>query len=514
MSLEVSKMYSETSIEDLPDEMLEQILLFLTLDDRRSALRVCRRWSTLKPFDWSSVQLVVDFARNTGQEACYHQTLLASTRQYKHLVFYFGYDSDKYDLLVDILQHFCRKLETLKLIPNNFVPVKLKLFAQITALCSNLRHLHIDACNFDFNRRDLEFSPMHKLEELYLENNLLSLIPNMRDITPNITRLHMQISFYSEESRLFLRHFSLQLVELGIWFLSEDYFLTVCEMQFPLLEKLNFYCVDLEIDPGGSFAEVELIDLFFHQLPLLKEVTLRCNLDDRVIRNLCRSCVKMQFLCVSMDYFLQDSFRAICELKHLKRLRIEEAAVNVPTDLYTPLKSLQKLSLYSTRIVHQEKFNSFVQGAFPNLAVMELLHLTSRTNEGRSFELHGNICSNIPSLQRLVLSEPTSNIKLGTFLEFCASHAPKELRFKCWSISGVFPEDESPRKIPVQKLILDSPLISPSVLQKLIGSMGELRWLELALADYCSPEVISSLREQFPRCYVVAKRKVPIEEPL
>nr|XP_019530688.2 uncharacterized protein LOC109402455 [Aedes albopictus] len=516
MSGKETEMCSKTTIQDLPDEMLEQILLFLSLDDRRSALQVSRRWSTLKPFDWSTVQLVVDFARNTGQEGNYHRTLLASSRQYRHLVFYFGYDSEKYELLVDILRHFCRKVETLKLIPNNFVPVKLALFADITKLCSNLRHLHIDACNFDYSRGELEFHPMDKLEELYLENNLLSLIPSMKDITPNITRLHMQISYYSEEARLFLRYFSSQLVELEIWFLSEDYFLTVCEMQFPRLEKLNFYCVDLEILPGASELEVELIDLFFHQLPLLKEVTLRCNIDDRVIQNLCRSCVHIQFLCLSLDYFLQDSFRAICELKNLQHLRIEEAAVNVPIDSYIPTKSLQKLSLYSTRIVHQGKFNTFVQCAFPSLAVMEMLHLTSRTNEGRFFELHGTICSKIPSLQRLVLSEPAANIILGPFLEFCATHAPKELRFKCWNILDVFPEEEIPatQQIPVQKLTLDAPLISPSVLQKLIRSMRELRWLELAMADYCSPEVIRSLREQFPRCYVVARRKVLIEEPL
>ncbi|XP_065074739.1 uncharacterized protein LOC135698613 [Ochlerotatus camptorhynchus] len=508
------KMPSKVTIQNLPDEMLEKILLLLELEDRKSALCVCQRWSGLKPFDWSSVQLVVDFGRNAGKEADYHQTLLACNRRYKHLVFYFGYDFEKYDLFVDILSHFSRSVQSLKLMPNTFVPVRLKFFAKIAALCSNLKHLHIDACNFDYSRSGLEFAPMNNLEELYLENNLLSLIPNMQEITPNITRLHMQISYYSEESRNFLRHFSSRLLELEIWFLSEDYFLTVCTMHFPLLEKLNFYCVDLEVDYAESNGEMDPIYQFFQRLPGLKEVTLRCNMVDRVVRSLCQSCRNIEFLCLSMESFREPSFRAVCQLKHLKRLRIEDASISVPLELNCPpLKSLQVLSLYTTRIDDQAEFNQFLLYAFPSLAVLEMLHLSSRISQGRTFELHGNICSNMSSLQRLVLSEPAANIQLGPFLEFCASRGPRELRIKCWNVLDMFPLDE-PRSIPVQTLILDAPLISPMVLQNLIKSMGELRRLELALADYCSPEVIRSLRARFPRCEVIARRRVQIEEPL
>ncbi|XP_062542066.1 uncharacterized protein LOC134210029 [Armigeres subalbatus] len=507
-------MLPETSFRDLPDEMLENILSYLSFEDRKSALQVCQRLSTVKPFDFATVQLVVDFARNPGQEATYFRILLASNRPYKHLVLYFGYDSGKYDLLVEIFQHFSAKLETLKLIPHNFIPVKLKLFAQVAALGSNLRHLHIDACNFDYSRDEMDFPVMRNLEELYLENNLLSLVPSMKDITPNITRLHMQISYYSEEPQLFLRHFSSSLVELEIWFLSEDYFMTICEMQFPSLKKINFYCVDLEIDHIGSLEKIELINSFFKEIPLLTEVTLRCNIDDRVIQKLCRSCVNIQFLCVSMDYFLQESFLAVCELKQLQHLRIEEAAINVPTEMYLPIKSLQILTLYSVRIVHEDKFNEFIRDAFPNLIAIEMLHLNTRKNESRSFQLHTKITQDMSSIQRLVFSEPGTNVMVNSLLEFCETSGSLELRLRCWNIVDLFPGDETPELIRVQKLNLDVPMIAPSVMHKLISSMRELRQLEVALSDYCTPKVIDTLREQFPRCHVVAKRKVPIEEPL
>lgn len=508
------KMANQITIQDLPDEVLEQILSYLELEDCKSALRVCQRWSALKPFNWPSVQLVVDFGKNAGKEAECHQTLLACNRRYKHLVFYFGYDFEKYDLFVDILSHFSRSVESLKLMPNTFIPIKLKFFAQIAALCSNLKHLHIDACNFDYSRFDLEFAPMNNLEELYLENNLLSLIPNMQDITPNISRLHMQISYYSQESRTFLRHCSPRLLELEIWFLSEDYFLTVCSMHFPLLEKLNFYCVDLCVFELEENDETGPIDRFFQRLPRLREVTLRCNMIDPVIARLCQSCRNLEFLCLSMEEFHEESFRAICHLKQLKRLRIEDASISVPEDLNCPpLKSLRVLSLYTTRIEEQDKFNRFLLHVFPCLTVLEMLHLCSRVSQGRTFELHARICNSLSALQRLVVTEPAGNIQLGPFLEFCATRGPRELRLKCWNMLDMFPLEEIP-PIPVRTLILDAPLISPTVLQKLVKSMGSLTRLELVLADYCSPEVIRRLRAIFPRCEIKVRRKVQIEEPL
>ncbi|XP_065076328.1 uncharacterized protein LOC135699930 [Ochlerotatus camptorhynchus] len=507
-------MSCEVTVHDLPDEMLEKILLYLRAEDRKSALRVCKRWSALKPFDLASVELIIDSDRFYEKDYHeYHRALLASSRRYKHVVVYISSYFNKYDLLLEVLSSFCLSVESLKL---NFEPllkgvfnndnhwwkVKLMHFAKIAELSSKLKHLQIDEGIFESEQGDLKFSPMNNLEELYLKNNLLTLIPNMRDITPNITRLHVLIK--SEESLNFLQHVSSQLVELEIWFLLKDDFLLVCTMEFPRLEKLTISCIEEEFDAVQQFCRLNNGSFLFDH-----------------VGNLCllQSFENIQFLCLGCAEELSldaNDFRAICKLKHLKRLRIENAIVSVPTVFnFPPLKNLHMLSLDGVRITDYFEFNRFRQYIFPSLAVFEMLELYDFDVEDR-FELYDNICSTMPFMKRLAISQYKSNLVLGPFLEFCASPGSRELRIRCRDVLGIYPLKDLPH-IPVETLIMEVSTISLRSLRKLIKAMGELKRLELAfcpLTGTMQPEEIRSLRVAFPRCEVIVKQRVQIVEPL
>lgn len=465
----------------------------------------------MKPFDCSVVKLVVDFLYNNGEEENYRQTLMASSRRYRHLVFRFGKDDEENNLFVDIMEHFC-DAESLKLLTK----LKLELLGKLLEKCSNLRVLRINAHIYGRNGRELEIPPLHNLEELLLPKNCFEMVSNMKDITPNITRLHMTIGNDDEdldedeevaedvESLSFLQHFSPQLKELDISFPSEDNFMSVCKIRFPLLEKLRF---------EGLIQRYEPIYQFFGNHPLLMEVTIMFPyIYARLLKVLQYSCDNLRILIVCMEHFSELSWRAVCQMKNLQRLTIKSAIVDVPRE-HTPLENLEEVKLEETTIADADSFRRFASRAFPNLRVLEMLHLRDVNKAKRMFQVPSTIYSTIPSVERLVicgLCGEGSSVRIGELLNFCATRGSQEVRLSCQEVQDEpIPQSESGRRIPVQKMFLKA-LVSPAVLRKLVSSMSELRYLEIVKTrDYC-PDVIDALREEFPRCCVVVRRKVYI----
>lgn len=200
-------------------------------------------------------------------------------------------------------------------------------------------------------------------------------------------------------------------------------------------------------------------------------------------------------------------------------MRIENAIVSVPTVFnFPPLKNLHMLSLDGVRITDYFEFNRFRQYIFPSLAVFEMLELYYwyYFDVEDRFELYDNICSTMPFMKRLAISQYESNLELGPFLEFCASPGSRELRIRCRDVLDTYQLEDFPH-IPVETLIMEVSTISLRSLRKLIKAMGELKRLELAfcpLTGTMQPEEIRSLRVAFPRCEVIVKQRVQIVEPL
>ncbi|XP_058839972.1 uncharacterized protein LOC131695471 [Topomyia yanbarensis] len=500
-----------TSIEDLPEEMLLKIFSHLELDDRKTAGTVCRRWSTLA-LRCTDLQLEVDFRGPDGEDV-YHRVLLASSRPYKHLVFYFGYDYAKCELLLHILARFASTVDTLKLLPNNFVPVEIEFLAKIVALCPNLKRLHVDACTFQ-NQSDVEVKipPMNHLSDLYLENNLLDLREfDFRDVTPNITGLHLQIGYYSQRPQQFLQHIGPRLKELEVWFLTEDHFPSVCGMNFPLLEKVNFYCVDSSFDDCHT---IEQLARFFQQCSKLKEATLRCNVNELVLGSMSQLCANLQSLCLSIEELSEECFLYLSELRSLKRLRIEDARIHAPDPNFCrPFKKLVMLTLYSVQIDDPSKFNRFACISFPVLATLELLHVCCGMNQATMFKFHSIICSSLLYLERLVLHESEKFLDLDLFFYFATLTKLRELRLKFRGLTDyICPYDTN--LVFVRNLILDVVLINDACLLKLLELLPEVKRLQLSSVNGCSADGIRAARERLPLCDISVKRRVRIEERL
>ncbi|KAL9694120.1 hypothetical protein quinque_013405 [Culex quinquefasciatus] len=475
-------MSEETTIDDLPEEMLETIFSHLDLEDRKSVTAVCHRWSRLA-LRWSELQLEVDF-RKCGTEESYRRTLLVSQRPYRHLVCYFGYDYAVGDLLLYILAKFSESLETIKLIPNQFVPVELSFFASLTKLSANLKKLHIDACNFrDNSDGELEFHPLNNLQDLYLENNLLDLPGGheIRELTPNITALHVQISYYSDRPLHVLRHFGPRLKELEVWFLSEDRFL----------------------EDGDT---IQMVQQFFRKSPELREATLRCNMIEPILADLANSCKNLRFLCLSMETVSADCFLWFSSLRNLKSLRLEDATIESPNLEQCPtLSGLRKISLYSVKITNALDLNHFLCRSYPALSVLELINVTTCG----SFLYDQVVLScNMAQLERLVLIEPDKSINLMLF-EYIDLPKLREVKLKFKeSFLASIPVG---KQLRIQYVTIELSVVNVDTFQNIRLVLPNLKRLTLS---GCSRNDFQTAREIITGCDVRYRRKWRFEEAL
>ncbi|XP_055523779.1 uncharacterized protein LOC129717704 [Wyeomyia smithii] len=494
-------------IQDLPEEMLVHIFSYLDFDDRKVAATVCRHWSGLA-LRWGDIQLEVDF-RRSGVESTYHQVLMASQRPYRHVTLFFGHDYAKCALLLDILSQFASTLDTLTILPNSFIPVELVFLAQVAGLCPTLKRLHVDVCTFQNKPyTEIRFPPLNNLFDLYVENNLLDLREiDIRETMPNVTGLHVQISYYSKRPQAVLQHFGNRLQELEVWFLTEDHFPSVCEMNFPLLKKVNFYCVDCNFD---DFRMIGQFATFFQHCPELVEATLRCNINAPVLNTITQICTNLQSLCLSIEDHSAECFRSLSELHNLKRLRIEDASISVPEmEYYVVFKNLHTLTLYSVQIVHSSKFNSFMCSCFPKLATLELLNICCGMNQAEMFKLHSSICSNLNTLERLVLCESERLLDLDLFFYFASLVRLRELRLEFRSLTDyICPYDTN--LLYVRTLILHVPQMHDESLRKLIQLLPKIRLIMLSKNNGFSVDGIRAISDQLPECDIRVKRRVQV----
>lgn len=500
-------MNRKTTIQDLPNEMLEHILLQLEMMDRKSALQVCRRWSLLKPFNWSLLKLAIKFSScKQGEEESYCQCFLASNRSYKQLDYYYDEkdDAGNFKLFLKIWLHFQRTVESLMLICDINVFPDVKIFAGIAAFGSNLRYLNIDCRYFihDGVTPLPRFKPMPKVEELVVSSNIFTNAPIMEDLTPNIKRLY--IMHYDESAFFFLalrflRHVSCNLVELSIKLDSHEDFLMFRKVKFTRLEKLQ---LDFARDSEPNPLEINrFMADFSQQSPGLVDVGLHTvRLTTQNMQNLCRKCPYLQ--CLDVHMAQGDGFAAICELKHLKRLTIHGCII-VPTTS-AQLRSLYYLSLSDVEITDATELNRFIRNNLPSLTILKLLNL--KPAPPQKFDLLRKICNNITSLQQLAVSE--DDVSMSEFLEFSASCAPRDLTFHCWNMNDTPSVVNSQLAIAVRTLTLGVLNIDSTMLRMLMDSMKELRRLEMTSTGLCTQRELNMVAEQYPRCKIFFDREL------
>ncbi|XP_055530540.1 uncharacterized protein LOC129721691 [Wyeomyia smithii] len=361
----------EVHIYDLPEEILPYIFDHLPLQDLKNVSLVCRLWSQIA-FSGrflNRVMLRLDF--RDGIQNLYERYLLHSDRAYRHVGFYYRSDQLDLDMLLAVLEKLEDSIITLKICPNYFI--MLPDLRQILMQVPNLESLFIVSriCP-DLSKRDagMSFPVMRKLKHLYLENDgglQLDEI-DFRTMTPNIISLDMDCD--SERALTVYDHFSSQLRELAVFFKRDDYFLPFCELRFSELEVLDFYSDDQQFDIPQS---VQMVCQFFQRMPKLQKITLRCNINEKVLMTITESCPELNTLYLKGDNLGEKSFSHLGQLKKLKSLKIEGWIRCNILQGCKPIPSLDRMYLHSVLVDDTQGFFRLLKDIAPNLRTLEAI---------------------------------------------------------------------------------------------------------------------------------------------
>ncbi|KXJ71895.1 hypothetical protein RP20_CCG019433 [Aedes albopictus] len=360
-----------TEISDLPEELLPCIFEHLPLQDLKNAALVCSSWAQAAASGrfLSRIMLRVDFRDGVHQQ--YRQYLVKSTRAYRNVGFYYRSDQLDLDLLLTVLKKFEESILCLKICPNYFIMVH--DLRQMLVQVPNLESLYIVSriCPELGNREPVQpFPVLRKLKQLYLENDAGLQLDEIdfRRMSPNITSLDMDCD--SERAHSVYRHFSSQLRELAVFFKRDDFFLPFCELRFPQLEILDFYCDDQQFDEPRA---VLAVCKFFRQMPKLRRLTLRCNVCEEVMAAITENCPEMTTLYLKGDNLGPNAFRHLGHLKKLKGLKVEGWIRCNILQGCGPIPSLQMLYLHSVLIDDTQGFFRLLKDIAPNLQILEAI---------------------------------------------------------------------------------------------------------------------------------------------
>ncbi|XP_053698460.1 uncharacterized protein LOC128745411 [Sabethes cyaneus] len=492
------------TIGDLPEEMLDKIFTYLSLEDRKAVSRVCLHWSRLA-LRRMNFQLAIDVRRNK-LERTYLRVLLASNRRYRHLWLYFGSRQDKSDLMLVILRRFADSLETLKIMSDSTIALRLDFLSHVIEICRNLRTLHLQSVLFQHHDgSEITFGVLPKLDRLYLRSNLLEFddVP-IEKMTPNITSLFVMISYVSPRPIEFLRHFSPRLKQLEIRFLTDDHFNAFSRLGFPQLEQLSLSSADSLLEGSRLTSYVE----FFNDLSHLVELTLQYEISTPVLGSVVKCCKNLQSLCLNTEELLDEHFALIGELKYLKALRLMSANIDIEkAELVPVMPNLRLLTLEALAVVKSLEMNNFLRRSFPALVTLQLLRLCSHMNSASMNIFYSNLMSNLNTLERLVLSEKENELDMK--LLSCFAQLPRlhilQLHFR--NLVHYNSQHDLSSIGSFRTLVLDVRNVSDEILQNLLDHLPKLKQLEMPTAHLCSADGLLAIRKKHPECTIVTRLK-------
>ncbi|ETN66247.1 hypothetical protein AND_001963 [Anopheles darlingi] len=340
---------SKLELSDLPDELLVMIFDHLDVVGLKEASMVCSRWAGLafSGRRMDRVLLKVDYTLH--EPADYDKTFLESSRNYRHLQYAYSSEEMGLNYFLRLLGKFKNSIQTLKIWPSFFIT--LHQLQQILLELPDVQHLSVQSriC-YDFERRNIPQEPFpvrSKLRSLLLDTEIGLQCDgfDIRTVAPNLACLDMDCD--SQQALEVYTHFSGQLTSVGVFFKTDEYFLTFCELAFPLLEELDFYCDDQQMfDPTA----VRTICRFFRNLTKLRRLTLRCNVSKEVIDSIASRCPELLYFSMKTDLLQANSLQSLGQLSKLKTLQLDGWMLDNVFQGCKPIPTLSSVRLVSTKV--------------------------------------------------------------------------------------------------------------------------------------------------------------------
>ncbi|XP_055543221.1 uncharacterized protein LOC129728780 isoform X2 [Wyeomyia smithii] len=488
--------------------MLDKVFTYLSLEDRKAVSRVCLYWSRLA-FRRMNFQIAIDVRKNKS-ERTYLRVLLGSNRRYRHLWFYFGNRQDKSELMLAIMRTFADSLETLKIMSDSTIALRLDVLSHVAGICRNLKILHLQSVLFQYHDcSDTQFDALARLERLYLRSNLLEFsdVP-IETMTPNITSLFIIISYVSVRPIEFLRSFSSRLRQLEVRFLTDDHFGAFSKLEFPQLEQLSLSSADSLLEGNKLASYVEL----FHGLSNLVELTLQYEISITVLESVTKCCKKLRSLCLDTEELFDEHFVLIGELKCLEALRLMSAEIGIENaESFPVLPGLRQLTLEGVSVEMFFELNSFIRHSFPALASLQLVRVCRHMDTGKMAIFYNCLLCNLLSLERLLLSEKENELDMKLFACFVQLPRLHRIQLHFRSLVAYNSLHDFSSVCNFRTVVLDVRQIDEKNLQMMLNQLPMLKQLEIPAAHFCSTEGLQIIRQKHPDCIIITRLKFQMD---
>ncbi|KXJ68423.1 hypothetical protein RP20_CCG003572 [Aedes albopictus] len=272
---------------EFPTEVLDQVLTYLTLRDRKSMSLVCQSWSEIA-FSSLSLKSVMLYINSTWDQSivdCFRN----STRRYKNVMIFLK--AMNFDWIIEILDLFGGGLESFESLTRFTEEQMWNVIIRVP----NIRKLivFVDASFLKYDRS----IPVSRC--LHSSSNVL---PELLQLDTNPTT----------------SQYAIKLVEVprAYELPSEAYYFSVEELRFPKLQVLKLTNWDIVTENDKALR------LFFNGVPSLKDVKLRFFVNNRLLDVLTQTCSGIENLDFQIEYPNSETFQLLERLKKIKNLRI------------------------------------------------------------------------------------------------------------------------------------------------------------------------------------------------
>ncbi|XP_022652836.1 F-box/LRR-repeat protein 2-like isoform X2 [Varroa destructor] len=349
------------SVEDLPDELLEKLLLYLRPGDRLNCASVCQRWNVILCGSRMVEDVRLVIAEGGLQRAM--EALQESSRAYPSLRIVNG-------TLYDFNGSFWERVgESLIELHLDDCDLSALVFYAILRACQNLKSLEITGCSSlmmsDSLLRPLENVSREKVQESLRGVRHLSLKSNryltdasfhcLLELMPHLTSLSLAGCTILQFHPAVFKRFHTEAIEFSTTVVTFQNVLA-CMMKC----KSLFTALDFSQTPINAKAMAYLGELYRDHL-----VELRLNRCDQLTNNAFLSiaeCQKLRVLslastCQANDAHLEAILKKTVDLEHLDLqgcYRIGDSACHA----ISGLRRLRYLSLYSCAAISNEALSS------------------------------------------------------------------------------------------------------------------------------------------------------------
>ncbi|KXJ67827.1 hypothetical protein RP20_CCG009614 [Aedes albopictus] len=463
-------------IHDFPEEVLEHILSFLPLSDRKSASLVCKNWERLA--------FCRRFLHQVALKIGSRKTLLHRfERRYRNMFVIF----DRRIQNQLFLKHL---LEFLELCATDVESFRCRGHLTTKQLCTvlsrlpKLQQLTIES-NWNQGPRYLVQVRFPAPESLNNEVQIENLdVPHLTQLSISLTNLEN-----GWDAVAFLRKLAPQLEKVDLYSTGDS--IPLEQLQFPKVEVLKI---------GGSLCVTDNdseLRTFFAGFRLLKEVRLETVVKEIAINMIIKACPGIELFEFKVSPSDPIPFHLLERLKHLKTLGLGQVyEVSENSLKCNPLESVKNLSLELSEC--GESSIDRLRHLLPNVIAIDVATLKDDWTFERGLR---HICRNFRGLQRLEISDRSTRSETisSSLLVLEQLDQLEELIFKDIHTRIV---DIPPN--PLLKLfVMNHPeQLSNGDLLELAKQYTNLRYLELGPNRQVTPEAIAAFKSQLVNCAV------------